>query len=710
MSAQSKIVGFLLSGLLLLGCGEEQGDPGEVGLPGEAGPSGPAGPRGPAGADGQDGADGRDGVDGMDGVDGLDGRDVSADALVGPFFAENDRILTDPYLTGPTADGVVVAWFTEFEGDGHEVVFGDALQQRVAATTTRMSQMFEDASSRIAGRPTPVPAEGEAIVDRPVYRHAALVTGLEPDVRVPYYAVSTVNGISFKSRVFTLQPLPSGDRPVRLLLTSDQQNRAMAPANYEKVVETVGLVDAVLFAGDFVDTPNRASEWFDRDDEGRPSFFPSMQGRFKALFPEHPYAGGQILQHAPVFGTIGNHESPGRFDRADTLGTMDNEPRPRWFAAWQWEQLSPAEQAATNMTRDEFVRARSFDHVTYYEMWDLPENGVQGEDPENFFSLTYGNLHLISMNVSRVWRNWNNGFTNGGRGKFAEPSTTINDLDTWGFGDIFFGDYSPGSAQRIWLGDQLSSAELASADFSVVLTHQTMFGNGDNAVPVMADPEARVTFVDGREPIFTTFPASEADWQEIVDAAEQGLIESVNYRYRRADDLWLGVEDELLAAGVDLVLAGHSHIWSRTFVEENGVRLNYLETSNVGNTFGPTVNFNNRVPWARQFYPDPELGTTRDPDFWDPNDYVRTGDPQGRPDIPPSRVPDVDLMRDVEGGPEGLPFISSNRITVFSVLDTEDGTVRSYGHDTAFPRAPAVEVDCFALDENASPNPCDTPR
>jgi len=222
------------------------------------------------------------------------------------------------------------------------------------------------------------------------------------------------------------------------------------------------------------------------------------------------------------------------------------------------------------------------------------------------------------------------------------------------------------------------------------------------------DPEARITFVDGRDPIFTTFPATEADWQEIVTAAEQGLIESVNYRYRRADDLWMGVEDELLAAGVDLVHAGHSHVWSRTFVEENGVRLNYLETSNVGNTFGPTVNFNNRVPWARQFYPDPDLGMTRDPDFWDPNDYARIGDPQGRPDVAPSRVPDVDLMRDIEGGQEGLPFISSNRITVFTILDTEDGTVRSYGHDTAFPRAPAVEVDCFALDENASPNPCDT--
>ena len=649
------------------------------------------------------------GLAGFGGAEGAAGADATNEAFVGPFFEEIAQILTDPMLTGPSSDGVVVVWYSELSAAQHEVIYGDALNRRSTARTTVMSQMFEDSASSIAGRPLPVPLAGDEIAERTVYRHAALVTGLEADRRVPYYAVTRSGDAEYRSRVFTLQPLPSPDRPVKLLLTSDHQNRAMAPANFEKVVETAGRVDAVLFAGDFVDTPNRASEWFDRNEASRPAFFPSIQGRFQVMFPQHPYRGGEILQHAPVFGTIGNHESPGRFDRTESLNFQDSEPRPRWFAAWQWAQLDEAAQAATGLTREEFIRARSFDHVTYYEMWDLPENGVEGEDPENYYTLRYGNVALVSMNVSRVWRNWNNGFVNDRRGKFAEPAGTVNNLDTWGFGDMFFGDYGPGSPQRAWLREQVTSETFRDAGFRVVLTHQTMFGHGDNAVPVMAEPEAMINFLDGRDPLVTTFPTNDGTWTAIVQAAEKGLIDTVRYRYPRGADLWLGLEAELLGAGVELVHVGHSHTWNRTFVErEDGShRLHYLETSNVGNTFGPTVQFTPRVPWANQFYPDPKTTDTRDNEFWPPEDYPRFGDPHNRPDVPPTRIEQgIDVMRDIERGRAGLPFISSNRITVFSILDSADGSVRSYAHDTWFPRAPAVEVDCFPLATDPDLDPC----
>lgn len=624
-------------------------------------------------------------------------------------FQDNAHILTDPMLTGPTQDGVTVVWYSEVAAAHHEVVFGDELDQKVAANTTQLSQMFEDESSQIVGRAVPEPADGDLVAERKIYRHSAQVSGLTPGQRVPYYAVTKVGSVEFRSEVFTLQSLPGPDDPVKILLTSDQQNRAMSPANFQKVVETVGRVDAVFFAGDFVDTPNRASEWFDRDDESRPAYFPSMQGNFRRLFPEHPYAGGEILQHAPVFGTIGNHESPGRLNRNETLNFQDNEPRPRWFAAWQWDQLSDAEQAATGRTREQFIREQSFDHVTYYEMWDLPENSVEGEDPESYYMLRYGNVALVSMNVSRVWRNWNNGFANNSRGKFAEPMETVNDLDTWGFGDMFFADYSPGSPQRQWLGSAMASEAFTNADYRVVLAHQTMAGHGDNAVPVMAEPIATISFLDEREPIVTTFPTDDATWNAIVQAASVGMIDKVRYQYPRSEDLWLGVEQELLDAGVELVHTGHSHVWSRTFAErEDGThRLNYLETSNVGNTFGPTVDFIPRVPWATQFYPAPELSDTRDNDFWPPEDYLRIGDPHERPDVQPSRIAQgIDVMRDIESGAEGLPFISSNRVTVFSILDSGEGTVRSYAHDTASPQLPAVEVDCFPLASDRDLDPC----
>ncbi|MGB3454769.1 MAG: hypothetical protein WBA35_00285, partial [Litorimonas sp.] len=376
---------------------------------------------------------------------------------------------------------------------------------------------------------------------------------------------------------------------------------------------------------------------------------------------------------------------------------------------WKWDQLTEAERQATGLTQDEFVRRNSFDHVTYYEMWTLPENDVAGEDPENFYSLRYGNVSLTSMNVSRVWRNWNNGLTadNANPGKFGEPIPTVNDLDTWGFGDMFFGDYSPGSAQRQWLGEQLGSDAFTNAPYRVVLTHQSMHGYGDNVIPVMADPEATITFTDGTPTLVTTFPAEDATWSTIVDAAERGAIERVRYDYEREDDLWLGVEDELLSAGVDLVVSGHSHVWSRTFVEEGSERMNYLETSNVGNSFGPGAGPTNRVTWARNFFPDPDTNDTADNDFWDPADYPRVGDSQGRPDVLPSELLNsVDFMRMVEGATQDLPYLSSNNFTVFTILDSGEGTVKSYAHQFEFPNDTAKLVDCFALDATASPDPC----
>ena len=104
-------------------------------------------------------------------------------------------------------------------------------------------------------------ATAAGVRERQVYRHVALAEGLKPGERIPYQVESVDDaGLRFRSDVFTLQPLPAAGQAVSILLTSDQQNQPMSAANYQKVAETVGQLDAILFAGDFVDHPNRASE------------------------------------------------------------------------------------------------------------------------------------------------------------------------------------------------------------------------------------------------------------------------------------------------------------------------------------------------------------------------------------------------------------------------------------------------------------------
>jgi hypothetical protein len=44
-----------------------------------------------------------------------------------------------------------------------------------------------------------------------------------------------------------------------------------------------------------------------------------------------------------------------------------------------------------------------------------------------------------------------------------------------------------------------------------------------------------------------------------------------------------------------------------------------------------------------------------------------------------------------------LPYVSSNHITVFSILDTETGTVDSYRFDAKQPEQGVVRFDQFLL-------------
>lgn len=48
----------------------------------------------------------------------------------------DDRLLTDPFLQFPTADGVHVVWFTEFEGSEHTVQVGSSFDRAFATVTT----------------------------------------------------------------------------------------------------------------------------------------------------------------------------------------------------------------------------------------------------------------------------------------------------------------------------------------------------------------------------------------------------------------------------------------------------------------------------------------------------------------------------------------------------------------------------------------------
>jgi hypothetical protein len=559
-------------------------------------------------------------------------------------FGTAPPLLSDPFLQLPTADGVRVVWFTEFEGDRHWVNYGDRLEQRAEAATTKLSRVREDAKSKLVQSTEAAPL-GQKPVLRSIWRHEAEVTGLSAGIRVPYQVISQVDGRQARSDRFTLTAAPNPETPLKILLTSDHQQMPMTPANLQKVVETVGQVDAVFVAGDLVNIPDRASEWFDESEGG--AFFPSLQGRANRSIERNGtttvYRGGALIQSAPLFPAIGNHEVMGRFSTEKPLGDQFDDPYPRQAAAELYaektkslaESDDPAERAA-------WLKNNSYNTDTYEEIFTLPEDSPGGK---KYYAVSFGDVRLIVLYATNIWRRPS--LSPDTRGRFRERDADLENSENWGYGQHIFEPIAAGSPQYNWLQQELNRPEFRQAKYKIVMFHHPPHSLGDNIVPAYTDPV------------------------QIVDRLPNGQINAVRYEYPMdADYLIRDVVPLLEDAGVQLVYYGHSHLWNR-FVSDRGT--NFLESSNVGNTYGAFTQKRRTIP----------LGFDET--------YVATGDPNGLEPVIPSIAP----LTDESGQPQ--PYIADEDLTVFSILDTATGTVSSYRFDTKIPDSEVIKFDEFQL-------------
>lgn len=569
-------------------------------------------------------------------------------------------LLTDPFLQLPTEEGIHVVWFTEFEGGRHFVTFGDDLDQQVEADTMKMSRLFEDQESRV-GEQTENGQVYNSVTLRDIWRHEAYVSGISE--RVSYYVTSTADdGTEVQSDEFTLAPLPQPGQSLRILLTSDHQLKDMTPANMQMVEQTAGQVDAVFFAGDLQNIPDRASEWFD-DNRGF-AFFPGLQGNAAftlertmeqdevTLNTSRTYYGGELIQNAPLFPVIGNHEVMGRYNLGNSLGAQFNDPRPRAIAEARYEEIADlVNPNGDEEVREQWILDNSFNTITYEELFTLPDEGPAGEQ---YYAMQYGDVYLIGLYGTRIWRS--PGLGDNVRGKFREALNHLNIPDQWGWGEFIFEDMAEGSEQYDWLVETLNSEAFQNSPYKIVLMHQPVHGIGDNSIPVFAHPV------------------------QIIDRADDGSITGVRYEYPLEDDIFVSdIEPLLNEAGVQLVHNGHSHVWYHVV---NDAGLDFLETSNVGNNYGCYLEGHN----ARG-------GVPNDPRY-DAANYPAVGDPHGLEPIMPSLM---SPMQNAEGA--DLPCIASNEITVFSILDTGTGIISSYYFDTRDPMSDVTLFDEFSITE-----------
>ena len=422
----------------------------------------------------------------------------------------------------------------------------------------------------------------------------------------------------------------------------------MTAANLEKVVATVGQVDAVFFPGDLVNIPDRASEWF--DDRRGGAFFPSLQGRANYELESNGlktiYKGGEIIQHAPLFTAVGNHEVMGRSSSEISLKQAFDNSIPRRVAAELYRQkasqINPTENA---QVKANWIENNSFNTDTYEEIFSLPQSKTGGK---RYYATTFGDIRLISLYATNMWRSPSLEADN--QGRYQESITDLDNPEAWGYGQHIFEPIAQRSPQYEWLKQELQSEAYQQAKYKIVMLHHPPHTLGGNIVPPYTEPQPKLYYT------------------------ENGKVRSRYYEYPIEDDYIVRDLIPLLeSAGVQLVYYGHSHLWNR-FQSPSGIH--FLESSNVGNSYGAHLGDNIR--------PIPT---------YSPQNYAATGNPNGLDPI----VPNIAPLVDDSGQP--LPYIASNEITVFSIFDTQTGIVSSYRFDTSQPNAKVIKFDEFNLNK-----------
>jgi len=561
------------------------------------------------------------------------------------FMSSSPQLLTDPFLQLPTETGVRVVWFTEFAGSRHIVNYGEDLKLTAVATTIKLSRTREDRNSKV-GKQTEDGEIYQKTTIRDIWRHEAEVSGLIPGKRVPYRVTSVrSDDRTVSSDVFTLASSPPAGTPLKILLTSDHQLMPMTPANLQKVAETVQRVDAVFAVGDLVNVPDRASEWF--DDRRGVAFFPCLQGRASHEINKNDiktvYTGGQLIQHAPLFPALGNHEVMGRFSMETDLKSQFSDPFPLAAAAQIYAQnaqeLNPNNDPKVRQT---WLKNNSFNTDTYEEIFTLPSSSTGGK---KYYAVTFGDVRLVVAYVTSIWRSPS--LAANVKGKYRESEGDFHNPTEWGYGQHIFEPIKKGSTQYNWLEQELNSPEFKKAKYKVVMFHHPPHTLGENIVPAYTDPV------------------------QVIDRN----IKSIRYEYPKQEDYIIRDVIPLLeAANVQLVFYGHSHLWNR-FISDSG--MHFLESSNVGNSYGAFIGDKqrNNIPIGYK------------------EDYVATGDPNGLEPV----VPTIDPLIDENGQP--MPYIASNDLTVFSIFDTGTGTVSSYRFDIA-KGGEIIKFDEFKLKES----------
>ncbi len=337
------------------------------------------------------------------------------------------KMLTQPYLLTLSPDSSMdVIWIQSHPLEGTvEYGYTEALGNTVTAKSCEIKGLH---GPREDGTFAPVP-EGNPLVS--VYRSSCRIEGLLPGKKVYYRC--RCGDIVTQTYFFMTAPEKGGD--FKFAQLSDLQG-------LEGCNETVYKIgcqhpDFILYSGDATYISWRIDSWFDTGEDWQDS-----ESRKKAFFPcMQQQNGARLLQYAPMFFCPGNHE-------LDDLRCYTDKSFNQVLENWRWSI---------------FMQLFS----TYYDTEDT------GLDGKRWYSVNYGDLHIISLNINRFcfWKH--------------------NEFPGWRLYDPI----DPDKPQLTWLKQDL---ENDNSKFKWVIQHFHILNKGGdvqfNLCSPVIDEDGKVTY------------------------------------------------------------------------------------------------------------------------------------------------------------------------------------------------------------------------
>lgn len=547
----------------------------------------------------------------------------------------------NPYLQQPSSDGIYITWFGESDAIAEVSIAGPELDSPLTFTTTPTLESILNYTNAELNQEIDGLEQGSWLLGDENYKHTVDVDGLSPDTTYTYTV--TLEDETFEAS-FTTAPTAEDWENIRFVAFSDSETEPRGRVNrrdwQQGALETESLdrpsaeeslwAETIGVRGDRLNYPLTENVGYRENLE----IINSRDPDFLVMPGDLMQGGG----YQPGWDEFFRHNA-GEFDS----GLSEYALLP---ALGNWENFGALNGGYG--VDDDGRYGPLFGREKFHVYFDAPENGTP-EHQDNYYRIDYGPVTILTLDSSNGEPD-DSRDNYGGEGQppqisgqeFTGPGTdtqqniTREQYEAAGGTDL--ADFNPGSPQWDWVIEQLEDAR-AEEQIIFAQWHHAAYSSGTHGLPMNHE-----------------------------DSSGQGGTPMRQYH---------PLFEEY---GVAAVFSGHSEMFERSFVDEDGdgVGVQYYDVGVAGDGMrgqrtddeGELLNYNEFSQWTAD---------QDEPELWAEVDgvpqIIEGGKHYGHLEV------NLERLEGSEGGAEitltpvySFPILDSN----YELIDTER---RVYGDE-----------------------------